>query len=119
MKEHTIDAKGKKLGRLATEVATLLQGKNDPSYQPNKVGDTKVVLKNIKDIEISGDKANQKVYYKHAGKLGHLKKKRYSDVFENDPEWIIRHAVRLMLPKNRLRKERLRNLIIEENGQEK
>ena len=117
LREYTLDARDRKLGRLATEIATLLQGKDKPTYAPNKLGDTKVIIKNIKDMEISGNKASQKIYYKHAGRLGHLKKKTYAESFEKNPEWVIKHAVRLMLPKNRLAKKRLSHLIIEkENG---
>jgi len=53
-------------------------------------------------MEISGNKASQKIYYKHAGRLGHLKKKTYAESFKKDPEWVIKHAVRLMLPKTDL-----------------
>ena len=117
LKEYTLDARGRKLGRLATEIATLLQVKDRPTYAPNKSGNTKVIIKNIKGMEISGNKASQKIYYKHAGRLGHLKKKTYAESFKKDPEWVIKHAVRLMLPKNRLAKERLSHLIIKkENG---
>ena len=112
MKEYTIDVKGKKLGRVASEVAHILQGKDDPSYDPRLAGETCVIIKNLKNIEVSGNKAKDKVYYSHTGQLGHLKEKKYSDVFAKKPEWVLRHAVRLMLPKNRLAKERLKRLII-------
>lgn len=111
--EYVIDAKGRKLGRLATEISAILQGKNSPSYSPNVLTDVKIRIKNIKDLEVSGKKAEQKVYYRHAGKLGHLKEKPYAKVFEKKPEWVLRNAVRLMLPKNRLAKKRLNNIIVE------
>jgi large subunit ribosomal protein L13 len=113
-KEYTIDAKGKKLGRLATEISMLLQGKNDPSFDPSKLSDVKVKVENLKDVEVSGKKAEQKIYYRHAGRLGHLKEVVYSKMFEKKPEWVLKHAVRLMLPKNKLAKKRLQNLIIED-----
>ncbi|HMB17449.1 MAG TPA: 50S ribosomal protein L13 [Candidatus Paceibacterota bacterium] len=112
-KEYTFNAKGKKLGRLASKIAHVLQGKDDPSYDPSKVADRKVIVKNIDELEISGKKFDQKIYYKHSGRPGHLSEKKYGEVFEKDPEWIIRHAVRLMLPKNRLTKKRLANMIVE------
>lgn len=112
-KEYVIDAKDKKLGRLSSEIARLLQGKDSPSYDPRLEGDVKVVVKNVKDMKISGNKANGKIYYRHSTRLGHLKKVKYSQIFEKDPAWVLRHAVRLMLPKNRLNKRRMKNLIIE------
>ncbi len=108
--EHVLDAKNKKLGRLATQVATLLQGKHRADYRPNVSGDDVVVIRNAAYIEVSGKKASQKIYYKHAGKLGHLKERKYADVFKKDPTWVVRHAVELMLPKNKLRAKRMRRL---------
>ena|SRR3989344_9468994 len=110
---YTINAKGKKLGRLASEVATILQGKKNPNYEPRLEGNDTVVITNIGKILVTGRKADQKVYYHHAGQLGHLKKKTYREAFEKSPEWVLRHAVRLMLPKNRLQSKRLQRLIIE------
>ncbi len=113
MADHIIDAKTKKLGRLSTEVASILQGKIYPSYNPKFSGNDRVIVKNINGLSVSGRKANQKIYYKHSGPLGHLKEKKYADVFKKDPAWILRHAVNLMLPKNKLRAKRMRRLIIE------
>lgn len=108
--QHTIDAKNKKLGRLATQIATILQGKQRASWEQNKSGEDVVVVSNAGEVILSGRKATQKVYYKHAGKLGHLKARKYADVFEQDPSWVIRHAVNSMLPKNKLRAKRMRRL---------
>ncbi len=113
MKEYIIDAENKKLGRIASEVAVILQGKHDPSYEPRLVGDDTVVVKNIKQIKVSGSKEDQKIYYRHAGPLGHLKQRTYRQMFGKNPAWVLRHAVNLMLPKNRLRKQRMKKLIIE------
>lgn len=113
MADHIIDAKAKKLGRLSTQIASILQGKIYPSYNPKSSGTDRVIIKNISGLAVSGRKATQKVYYKHAGALGHLKEKKYADVFEKDPSWVLRHAVNLMLPKNKLRAKRMRRLIIE------
>ncbi len=111
--KHVIDAKDKKLGRLASEIAVMLQGKSKASYDPRLEGDDTVCVKNVKDIELSGSKTSQKVYYRHAGPLGHLKEKKFKDVFQKNPAWVLRHAVRLMLPKNKLQTKRLKRLVIE------
>lgn len=108
--EYIIDAKNKKLGRLATQVATILQGKHKATYRPNLSGEDVVIIKNVTQITVSGRKDTQKVYYRHAGKLGHLKERKYANVVEKDPTWAIRNAVRLMLPKNKLNAKRMRRL---------
>ncbi len=113
MAEYTIDAKGKKLGRLASEIAVILQGKKNPAYEPRLEGNDTVIVKNMKNVAISGRKATEKVYYRHSGPLGHLKKRTYAEIFEKDPSWVLKNAVRLMLPKNRLLKKRMKRLIIE------
>lgn len=111
--EIIIDAKGKKLGRLASEIASLLQNKHLPIYNPRLEGGTRVLVKNIGALVVTGRKAEQKIYYKHAGPLGHLKEKRMRDVLVKNPKWVLRHAVNLMLPKNKLRAKRIKRLVIE------
>lgn len=111
--EYTIDAKGKKLGRLASEIATILQGKKNPNYEPRLEGEDTVIVKNVKGVVVSGRKAEEKIYYRHTGPLGHLKERAYSEMFEKKPAWVLEHAVRLMLPKNRLLKKRMKRLVIE------
>lgn len=111
--DYIIDAKNKKLGRLASEIALILQGKKNPKYNPRLVGEDRVIVKNVSQIVLTGNKVKDKVYYKHTGPLGHLKVRKFEDVFKKDPAWVLKHAVRLMLPKNRLLKKRLKNLIIE------
>lgn len=110
---YTIDAKGKKLGRLASEIAVILQGKKSPLYERRLEGKDTVHVKNVKDMVVSGKKAKQKLYFRHSGPLGHLKKRTYGEIFEKNPAWVLRHAVRLMLPKNKLLKKRMKRLIIE------
>ena len=111
--EHIIDVKGQPLGRAAAKIAVLLQGKDKTDYEQRKAGDAKVIVKNIRLIKITGKKAVQKIYYSHTTQLGHLKERKYADVFERRPDWILWHAVHGMLPKNALRAKRLKNLIIE------
>lgn len=110
--DYTIDAKNKKLGRLASEIAVILQGKNNPQYEPRLEGEDRVIVKNADKIVLTGNKVEQKVYYRHSGPLGHLKVRAYKEVFKRDPAWVLRNAVRLMLPKNRLRARRIKKLII-------
>ena len=112
MAEYVIDAKNKKLGRLASEIAVILQGKKNPTYEPKEAGSDRVVVKNVAGLTLSGRKTKQKVYYKHTGPLGHLKIRKYEEVFAKNPTWVLRHSVSLMLPKNRLQKARMKRLVI-------
>jgi large subunit ribosomal protein L13 len=112
--EYIIDAENKRLGRLASEIAVILQGKKNPQYEPRLAGTDRVLVKNIKKITVSGDKERQKVYYHQpAGYIGHLKKRTYRQIFEKDPAKTLRLAVLRMLPKNRLQTPRMKRLIIE------
>jgi large subunit ribosomal protein L13 len=112
--EIIIDAKKQRLGRLASQIATVLQNKGGVDYNPRLEGGNKVIVKNVSGIEISGKKAEQKIYYRHTGYIGNLKEKTYEEAFAKDPKWVLRHAVRGMLPKNKLQEKRLKNLIIED-----
>lgn len=112
--DHVIDAKNRKLGRLASEVASILQGKTTPAYNPRLEGEGQVVVKNASQIELTGKKAEQKVYYKHTGPLGHLKERKFQDVFTKNPAWVIRRAIMMMLPKNKLQAKRMKRLVIEQ-----
>lgn len=111
--DYIIDAKNKKLGRLASEIALILQGKKSPQYNPRLVGEDKVILKNYKDIDLSQNKLKNKKYYKHTGYVGHLKIKTLEQLWNKDPKKVIREVVRKMLPKNKLNSRRLKNLIFE------
>ena len=114
MTDYTIDVKNKKLGRVASEIATILQGKKNPNYEPRLPGTDRVIVKNLRQMAFTGKKKEQKLYYRHAGPLGHLKERKLASVFEKKPEWVLRNAVRLMLPKNRLNTPRLKRIIFEE-----
>jgi large subunit ribosomal protein L13 len=115
MAEYIIDCKGKKLGRVATEVAVILQGKKDPSYNPRRAGDDTVVIKNVSALEVTGSKADQKVYYSHTTQIGHLKERKFKDVVDkHGMGYVLRHAVEKMLPKNRLQNIRMKRLIIDQ-----
>ena len=116
MADHIIDAKDKPLGRLASQIALLLQGKNSPSYVPYKTGGNRVIVKNVTQLKVTGRKASQKIYYRHSGSPGHLKQRKFQDLFRETPERVLINAVKGMLPRNKLRNERLKLLIIERNG---
>ncbi len=112
MKEYKIDATNQPLGRLASKIAIILQGKDDPQYAPNKVADVKVIVENASKIKFTGKKYNQKLYRHHTGYIGHLKEKTLQQVFEKDPTEVLKKAVMGMLPKNSLRSKRIKNLKI-------
>lgn len=105
-----IDATGKVLGRLSTEVATILRGKDKPSFQPYLVMGDKVVIHNASKIVITGKKLDQKVYQHPTGYLGNLKTKTMKEMMEKNPAEVLIHAISGMLPKNKLRPIWLKNL---------
>jgi len=107
---HVIDATDVVLGRLATQAATLLRGKHKPIYAPHlDTGDFVVVI-NAEKISVTGDKLHEKMYYRHSGYPGGLKKRSLGEMLERRPEEVIRLAVRGMLPKNRLARKQLTKL---------
>lgn len=108
----TIDATNQIFGRLASRVALLLQGKTLANYAPNKAGEIKVKIVNISKIKLTGAKMENKVYKWHTGYLGHLKEKKFGELFKKRPEEVFKKTVRGMLPKNRLLGERLKKLIV-------
>ncbi len=110
--EHKIDATGKILGRLATEVAILLRGKKDPSFDPARLIPRRVVVYNTDKIRVTGKKMEQRIYYRHSGYPGALKEKRMKDLMRRDSRQVLEQAVAGMLPKNRSRKRFLRNLML-------
>jgi large subunit ribosomal protein L13 len=112
--DYHIDAKNKILGRTASEIALILQGKKSATYEANHVGNDKVYVKNVDGIKVTGDKLEQKIYYRHTGYVGHLKELTMKQKMEKDPRTILRQAVRKMLPKNFLNQQRIKNLIFVE-----
>ena len=118
--EYHIDAKNKILGRLATDIALILQGKKSATYQQNRVSDDKVYVTNVDGIKVTGNKVTDKVYYHHTGYVGHLKELSYEQKFAKDPRSVLKQAVRKMLPKNFLNQKRIKNLIfVQSNAIEK
>ena len=107
-----VDAEGKTLGRLATQIADTLRGKRKPTYTPHvDVGDFVVVV-NAEKISVTGAKLQEKLYHRHSGYPGGLKTRTLNDMLERRPEEVIRLAVRGMLPKNRLARKQLTKLKI-------
>ncbi len=99
---YIIDASNQTLGRLSTQIATLLRGKHKPTFTPSLDGGDFVVVVNVEKIRVSGRKADQIVYYRHTGYPGGLKETSYKMMLAKKPEYILRHAVKGMLPKNRM-----------------
>lgn len=109
-KWYVVDAKGKTLGRLATVVADTLRGKRKPIYTPNIDTGDFVVVVNADKVVVTGNKAEQKMYYRHSGYPGGLKAEPFAKLQARRPEEIVRRAVRGMLPHNRLGRAQLRKL---------
>jgi large subunit ribosomal protein L13 len=109
-KWYLVDASEVSLGRTATSIATLLMGKGKPQFTHHiDCGDFVVVI-NAANIIVTGDKMNKKIYYRHSSYPGGLKETKLADQLEKSPESVIVHAVRGMLPDNKLRDERLKRL---------
>jgi large subunit ribosomal protein L13 len=111
--DHTIDAKDKRLGRVAAQIAILLQGKDSPAYNPRLPGKGRVIVKNAGKLAVSQKKLESKIYYRHTGYMGHLREKTLKERFASSPEKVLFDTVYNMLPKNRLRTPRLKRLVIE------
>ena len=107
-----LDAKNEILGRMASKVAMILMGKNKVNYLPYKVNGDNIIIINSSKIKVTGKKLKQKIYYKHSGYPGGLKMTCLKDMMNKNPNYIIRHAVKGMLPKNKLQKILLKNLRI-------
>jgi large subunit ribosomal protein L13 len=99
---HVVDAKGQRLGRLATKVARLLRGKDKPIYTPFLDTGDYVIVINAREVEVTGKKRSQKLYRRHSGRPGGMKVETFAQLQARLPERIIEEAVWGMLPKNRL-----------------
>ena len=105
-----IDAEGAVLGRLATQIATILRGKNKPEFTPNSDCGDFVVVINADKVQLTGNKAAHKTYYRHSGYNGGLKAESFRTAMEKHPERVIEHAVRGMLPKTTLGRKQMTKL---------
>jgi len=107
---HVVDASGLVLGRLSSEVAQVLRGKHKPTYTPHMDTGDFVVVVNAEKIKMTGKKLDDKLYYRHSGYLGGLKKKPVAKVMAERPEDVIFRAVKGMMPHNKLGKVMLKKL---------
>ncbi|KAI9188447.1 54S ribosomal protein L23, mitochondrial [Blastocladiella emersonii ATCC 22665] len=109
---HEVNLRGKVLGRVAPEIAKLLMGKNKPIYDPAANCGDFVVVTNAAHVMVTGNKAQQKLYRYHTGHPGGLREIPFDKMLASKPEQVIRHAVSGMLPKNKIRNDRLSRLLI-------
>ena len=110
VKIYKIDASDKVLGRLATEIATILRGKNRPDFLPHKVSDNKVIVFNTSKIVVTGKKFKDKKYFRYSGYPGGIRTDTFEELFKKDPNAPLEKAIYGMLPKNKLRDKILKNL---------
>jgi large subunit ribosomal protein L13 len=101
-KWYVIDAEGQRLGRLATEIAMILRGKNKPSYTPNMDTGDFVIVINAEKVVVTGRKNEQKLYRRHSGRPGGMKTETFDQLQHRIPERIVEKAIKGMLPKNTL-----------------
>jgi len=111
-KWYVIDAEGKPLGRLATEVARILRGKHKPTFTPHMDAGDHVIILNCEKVLVTGNKATQKMYRHHSQFMGGLKEIVFKDLIQRKPDRIIYQAVKGMLPKNSLGRAMIRKLRI-------
>jgi large subunit ribosomal protein L13 len=109
---YLVDAEGKTLGRLATQIADTLRGKRKPQYTPHVDTGDFVIVVNAEKIQVSGNKLDQKRYYRHSGYPGGLRSRTLREQLERRPTEVLRVAVKGMLPKNRLARQQITKLKI-------
>ena len=109
---YLVDAEGKTLGRLATQIADTLRGKQKPQYTPHVATGDFVIVVNAEKIQVTGNKLDQKRYYRHSGYPGGLRSRTLREQLERRPTEVLRVAVKGMLPKNRLARQQLTKLKI-------
>jgi large subunit ribosomal protein L13 len=107
---HLVDVSGKILGQVATEIAKKLIGKDKPTFTPHMDGGDYVVVLNASQVQVTGNKAEAKIYYSYSGYPGGLSERTFAELLEKNPERIIERAVYNMLPKNKLRSGRMTRL---------
>ncbi|MDH5680638.1 MAG: 50S ribosomal protein L13 [Spirochaetota bacterium] len=112
-----VDAKDQVLGRLATKIAMILRGKNSPEFTPHLPGEHGVVVINASEVKVTGRKTSDKLYYHHTGYPGGIRSISFEKVIVKKPDFPIRHAVKGMLPKNRLGRKLLGRLKIYEGAE--
>ena len=111
-KWYLVDAEGKTLGRLSTEIAKILRGKNKPEFTPNEDTGDYVIVVNAEKIKVTGKKLDQKIYYHHSGYVGGMKETTLKEMLDKHPERVISHAVKGMLPKGPLGRQMYKKLFV-------
>jgi len=114
---YIVDATGKTLGRLASEIARRLRGKHKPEYTPHADTGDYIIVVNAGKVQVTGKKTENKLYYHHSGYPGGLKVTNFAKLIQKDPCEIIEHAVRGMLPRNPLGRAMLRKLKVYSGGE--
>jgi large subunit ribosomal protein L13 len=109
-KWYVVDAEGKTLGRLASEIANVLRGKNKPIYTPHIDTGDYVIVVNAEKVKTTGKKLEQKIYYHHSEYVGGMKETTLKEMMQKKPEFVITHAVKGMLPKGPLGRQMLTKL---------
>ncbi len=110
MTTYEIDATDRALGRIATEVATVLRGKHLPSYEPNKMPNIEVVIKNLDKAKFTGNKLDQKMYHHYSGYHSGIKSRTMGERWEKEPQKLLSHIVYRMLPVNKTRDKIIKNI---------
>lgn len=111
-KWYVVDAEGKTLGRLATEIANVLRGKKKPIYTPHIDTGDYVIVVNAEKVVTTGKKLNQKIYYHHSDYVGGMKETTLKEMLIKKPEYVMTHAVKGMLPKGPLGRQMLKKLFV-------
>lgn len=112
---YVIDATDVVLGRLASKVAHMLKGKHKPQYQPHTDEGDYIIVINAKKIRVTGNKLSDKIYYKHTGYIGNMKETPLGKMLDKKPDFVIKNAVKGMLPKNTLGRTMIKKLKIYDN----
>ena len=112
---YVIDATDVVLGRLASKVAHMLKGKHKPQYQPHTDEGDYIIVINAKKITVTGNKLSDKIYYKHTGYIGNMKETPLGKMLDKKPDFVIKNAVKGMLPKNPLGRSMIKKLKIYES----
>ena len=109
---YVVDAEGKTLGRLASEIANILRGKKKPIYTPHIDTGDYVIVVNAEKVVTTGKKLNQKIYYHHSDYVGGMKETALKDMLIKKPEYVMTHAVKGMLPKGPLGRQMFKKLFV-------
>ncbi|MEG2351334.1 MAG: 50S ribosomal protein L13 [Bacilli bacterium] len=118
-KWYVIDAKGKPLGRIASKAAVILRGKHKTTFTPHVDCGDNVIIINAKEVELTGNKLDQKIYYNHSRYTGGLRERTAKEMRQNYPVEMVERAVKGMLPKGRLGRQTYKKLFVYENANHK